>query len=128
MRWHSLSLLNSLVKEYDVDSASKDVFINIAGGLRIDDPATDLAIVAAILSSAVDIALDSKSCFAGEIGLSGEVRPANRLEQRITEAEKLGFNRIFISSYSDSTVDDKRFEIELTRLTKVQELPKHLFG
>ena len=121
-------LLAVLEKRANFKLSSKDVFINIAGGIRIDDPATDLAIVAAILSSAVDIALDSKSCFAGEIGLSGEVRPANRLEQRISEAEKLGFERIFISSYSDSTVTDKRFKIELTKLTKVQELPKHLFG
>jgi DNA repair protein RadA/Sms len=121
-------LLAVLEKRANFKLSSKDVFINIAGGIRIDDPATDLAMVAAILSSAVDIALDSKSCFAGEIGLSGEVRPANRLEQRISEAEKLGFTRIYISSYSDSTVDGKRFNIELTRITKVQELPKHLFG
>ncbi len=121
-------LLAVLEKRANFKLSSKDVFINIAGGIRIDDPATDLAMVAAILSSAVDIALDSKSCFAGEIGLSGEVRPANRLEQRISEAEKLGFTRIYISSYSDSTVDGKRFNIELTRIKKVQELPKHLFG
>ncbi len=121
-------LLAVLEKRASFKLSSKDVFVNIAGGLRVDDPATDLALVAAILSSAVDIALDSKSCFAGEIGLSGEIRPANRLEQRITEAEKLGFKKIFVSSYSDSTVNKSRFDIEITKLTKVQELPKHLFG
>jgi len=121
-------LLAVLEKRANFKLSIKDVFVNIAGGLRVDDPATDLALVAAILSSAVDIALDSKSCFAGEIGLSGEIRPTNRLEQRISEAEKLGFTRIYVSSYSDSTMDKSRFNIEITKLTKVQELPKHLFG
>lgn len=121
-------LLAVLEKRASFKLSSKDVFVNIAGGLRVDDPATDLALVAAILSSAVDIALDSKSCFAGEIGLSGEIRPASRLEQRISEAEKLGFERIYVSAFSDDTVNGKRFKIEITKLRKVQELPKYLFG
>ncbi|MDA3823689.1 MAG: DNA repair protein RadA [Bacteroidales bacterium] len=121
-------LLAVLEKRANFHLSSKDVFINIAGGLRIDDPATDLAIVSAVLSSTVDIALDKNTCFAGEVGLSGEVRPANRMEQRISEAQKLGFNRIFVSEYSDKAINSSRFEIEIIKLSKVQELPKHLFG
>jgi DNA repair protein RadA/Sms len=121
-------LLAVLEKRANFHLSSKDVFINIAGGLRIDDPATDLAMVSAVLSSTVDIALDKKTCFAGEVGLSGEIRPANRLDQRISEAQKLGFSRIFVSSFSDKAISNSRFDIEIIKLSKVQELPKHLFG
>jgi len=121
-------LLAVLEKRANFHLASKDVFINIAGGLKIDDTATDLAIISAILSSTVDIPIDGKTCFAGEVGLSGEIRPANRMEQRIMEAQKLGFNTIFVSSYIDKTLKKGRFDIEIVKLSKVQELPKHLFG
>lgn len=121
-------LLAVLEKRANFHLSGKDVFINIAGGLRIDDPATDLAIISAILSSTVDIAIEKNSCFAAEIGLSGEIRPANRMEQRISEAQKLGFNTIFVSSYCDKAISSERFAIEIIKLGKVQELPKHLFG
>lgn len=121
-------LLAVLEKRANFNLSGKDVFINIAGGLRIDDPASDLAVVSAVLSSTVDIALDKYICFAGEIGLSGEIRPANRIEQRISEAEKLGFKIIYISSFGDKIVDKKSRKIEIIKLSKVQELPKQLFG
>lgn len=121
-------LLAVLEKRANFHLSSKDVFINIAGGLRIDDPATDLAIISSVLSSTVDIAIEKNSCFAAEVGLSGEIRPANRMEQRISEAQKLGFNTIFVSSYCDKAISNDRFDIEIIKLGKVQELPKHLFG
>ena len=121
-------LLAVLEKRASFNLSGKDVFINIAGGLKIDDPATDLSIISAILSSTVDIAIDKKYCFAGEVGLSGEIRPAARLEQRISEAQKLGFSTIFVSAFSDKSISGDRFNIEIIRLSKVQELPKYLFG
>jgi DNA repair protein RadA/Sms len=121
-------LLAVLEKRANFHLSSKDVFINIAGGLRIDDPATDLAIVSAVLSSTVDIAIEKNTCFAGEVGLSGEIRPSNRMEQRISEAQKLGFSTIFVSDYSDKAINNSRFDIKIIKLGKVQELPKHLFG
>jgi len=121
-------LLAVLEKRANFHLSSKDVFINIAGGLRVDDPATDLAIVSAVLSSTVDIALDKKSCFAGEVGLSGEIRPVGRLGQRISEAEKLGFSTIFVSAFHDKALQTDRFAIRIVKLAKVQELPKYLFG
>jgi DNA repair protein RadA/Sms len=121
-------LLAVLEKRASFHLSSKDVFINIAGGLRVDDPATDLAIVSAVLSSTVDIAIDRKNCFAGEVGLSGEIRPVGRLEQRISEAEKLGFSSIFVSAFHDKAIRTDRFAIQIIKLAKVQELPKHLFG
>lgn len=121
-------LLAVLEKRANFHLSSKDVFINIAGGLRIDDPATDLAIVSAVLSSTVDIALEKNTCFAGEVGLSGEIRPVNRIEQRISEAQKLGFKTICISAYSDKTLTDNRFKIDIIKLAKIQELAKNLFG
>jgi DNA repair protein RadA/Sms len=121
-------LLAVLEKRANFHLSSKDVFINIAGGLRVDDPATDLAIVSAVLSSTVDIALDKNSCFAGEVGLSGEIRPVGRLEQRISEAEKLGFSNIYVSTYNDKAIQKDRFAIRIIKLAKIQELPKHLFG
>ncbi|MCF8225859.1 MAG: DNA repair protein RadA [Bacteroidales bacterium] len=121
-------LLAVLEKRANFNLSGKDVFINIAGGLKIDDIATDLAIISAVLSSTVDIALDKKSCFAGEVGLSGEIRPASRMEQRITEAGKLGFETMYISAFTDTSINTKRFGIKIIRLSKVQELPKYLFG
>lgn len=121
-------LLAVLEKRANFHLATKDVFVNIAGGIRVDDPATDLAIISAVLSSTVDIALERKSCFAGEVGLSGEIRPASRMEQRIGEAQKLGFSKIFVSTYIDKAIHNDRFDLEIIKLAKVQELPKHLFG
>lgn len=120
-------LLAVLEKRASFQLSGKDVFINIAGGLRVDDPATDLSIVSAVLSSTVDMALEKRICFAGEVGLSGEIRPVSRMEQRISEAHKLGFNKIFISGFNDKSISNDRFGIRIVRLTKVQDLPKQLF-
>ncbi|MDE5736112.1 MAG: DNA repair protein RadA, partial [Bacteroidales bacterium] len=92
-------LLAVLEKRCGFRLTQKDVFLNIAGGIRVEDPAIDLAVVAAVLSSGTDIALSPKDCFAGEVGLTGEIRSVSRIEQRIAEAERLGFERIFISRY-----------------------------
>ncbi|MFZ5939000.1 MAG: DNA repair protein RadA [Bacteroidota bacterium] len=121
-------LLAVLEKRASFRLAAKDVFINIAGGIRVDDPATDLAVVAAILSSTVDIAVESDSCFAGEVGLSGEIRAVNRIEQRVGEAEKLGFRRIFIPGANRKSMKNGKTSIEIVPVNRVQELPKNLFG
>ena len=103
----------------------KDVFLNITGGIRVDDPALDLAIVAAILSSNEDITVPDNCCFAGEIGLSGEIRAVNRVEQRVTEAEKLGFDAIFVSKYNK--LKDSDHQIRIIRVSKVEEIYQKLF-
>ena len=121
-------LLAVLEKRASFKLASKDVFINIAGGLRVDDPAIDLAVVAAILSSTVDIPVDQYTCFAGEIGLSGEIRPVHRIEQRLGEADKLGMKRILMPAFNRKRVDASRFKLEIIEVSRVQELPKNLFG
>ncbi len=121
-------LLAVLEKRASFKLASKDVFINIAGGLRVDDPAIDLAVIAAILSSTVDIAIDSSTCFAGEVGLSGEIRPVTRIEQRLAEAGKLGMKRILMSSFHRQRIDPGRFGIEIVEVDRVQQVPKYLFG
>ena len=121
-------LLAVLEKRASFKLASKDVFINIAGGLRVDDPAIDLAVVAAILSSTVDIPVDQYTCFAGEVGLSGEIRPVHRIEQRLGEADKLGMKRILMPAFNRKRIDATRFNLEIIEVTRVQEIPKHLFG
>ena len=121
-------LLAVLEKRAGFKLIAKDVFLNIAGGIRVDDPAIDLGVISAILSSAVDIPVEDGTCFAGELGLSGEIRPVNRLEQRLTEAEKLGFKRMIISKYSKKGIDFGRFNIDITFVSKVQEIPRLLFG
>lgn len=100
-------LLAVLEKRCGARLNQKDVFLNIAGGLRVDDPAIDLAVIAAVLSSGQDIPLNPKYCFAAEVGLTGEIRPVSRLEQRLAEAEKLGFERIFVSKYGLKGLEDK---------------------
>ncbi len=121
-------LLAVLEKRASFKLIAKDVFLNIAGGIRVDDPAIDLGVISAILSSTVDIAVDNQFCFAGEISLSGEIRPVNRLEQRISEAEKLGFKRMIVSQYSKKGIDFDRYKMEITFVSKVQQIPKILFG
>ncbi len=121
-------LLAVLEKRANFKLASKDVYINIAGGLRVDDPAIDLAVVAAILSSTVDIPIDPDSCFAGEVGLSGEIRPVNRIEQRLGEADKLGLKRILMPAFNRKRLDPSRFKLEIVEINRVQDLPKYLFG
>jgi DNA repair protein RadA/Sms len=106
---------------------TKDVFINIAGGLKVEDPSIDLALIAALLSSYEDIPLPAHICFAGEVGLNGEIRAVNRIEQRIAEAEKLGFEKIFVSRYNQKAIQAKKYSIEIVALSEVQELYQQLF-
>jgi DNA repair protein RadA/Sms len=105
----------------------KDVFLNIAGGIKINDPATDLAVISSILSSNIDVAINHKYCFAGEVGLTGEIRAVNRIEQRIAEAEKLGFKKIFIPGHNKS-FDSAKYQIELVRSNRVEEVFKSIFN
>lgn len=121
-------LLAVLEKRAGFRLAAKDVFLNIAGGIRVEDPAIDLAVVAAVLSSAEDIPINSRYTFAAEVGLSGEVRAVNRIEARIAEADKLGFEKIFISKYNYKGIDAKRYNIEPVPLTSIGNLFKELFG
>ena len=121
-------LLAVLEKRSGFRLGHKDVFLNIAGGIKVEDPAIDLAVVAAVLSSNQDAAVDSKTCFAAEIGLSGEIRPINRVEQRISEADKLGFERIFISRYNTKGLDFKRYSIQIIPEAKIEEVYRKLFS
>lgn len=121
-------LLAVLEKRCGFRLGVKDVFLNIAGGIKVEDPAIDLAVIMAILSSSEDRPLQSKTCFAGEVGLSGEIRAVNRIEQRISEAEKLGFERIFISKYSEKGFDPSVFKnIQIHSIRKVEELFTGIF-
>ena len=121
-------LLAVLEKRVGFKLAQKDVFINIAGGLRVTDLAMDLSVIAAVLSSNVDTPIESGWCMAGEVGLSGEVRPVNRIEQRIAEAEKLGFLHMIIPKHNLSGLNTKKFKIELHPVRKVEEALRELFG
>ena len=119
-------LLAVLEKRCGFRLGAKDVFLNITGGIKVDDPAIDLGIVCAILSSNVDMAIHEKNCFAAEIGLSGEIRPVNRCDQRIQEAEKLGFDRIFISKYNK--IDHHDFSLEVVKVSKIEDVFEILFA
>ncbi len=105
-----------------------DVFLNMAGGIRVDDPAIDLAVICAALSSSEDYPIPGQTCFAGEVGLSGEIRPVTRIEQRIREAEKLGFEEIYISGYGLKGLDLKSFGIKIRQVKRVDEVFQGLFG
>ncbi len=105
----------------------KDVFVNIAGGLKVEDPSIDLSIICALLSSYEDVPLPPHICFAGEIGLSGEIRAVNRIEQRIAEAEKLGFEKIVVSKFNKKAVTRQNYNIEVIALGKVEEVYQYLF-
>ena len=119
-------LLAVLEKRAGFKLGAKDVFLNVTGGITVDDPAIDLAVVAAVLSSNIDISIDKSMCFAAEIGLAGEVRPVTRVEQRITEAEKLGFKSIVISKYCKLPKNNNH--INIIKVAKVHDVVKHLFG
>ncbi|HMI79676.1 MAG TPA: DNA repair protein RadA [Ferruginibacter sp.] len=120
-------LLAVLEKRGGFHFGVKDVFINIAGGLKVEDPSIDLAIVSALLSSYEDVPVNHQYCFAGEVGLSGEIRAVNRIEQRIAEAEKLGFEKIIVSKYNSKSLGKLKFNIEVVPLGKVEELYQYLF-
>jgi len=121
-------LLAVLEKRNGFRLATKDVFLNIAGGIRVDDPAIDLAVVAAVLSSNEDMPISQNYCFAAEVGLSGEIRAVSRIEQRITEAAKLGFEKIFISNYSLKGLALKNQNIQLVPCSRIEDVFRGLFG
>lgn len=121
-------LLAVLEKRVGFKLIQKDVFINIAGGLKVTDLAMDLSVIAAVLSSNVDTAIETGFCMAGEVGLSGEVRPVGRIEQRIAEAEKLGFTHFILPKYNMNGIDKKKFKMELIPVRKVEEALRALFG
>ena len=121
-------LLAVLEKRVGFKIAAKDVFVNIAGGLRATDPAMDLAVIAAIQSSTVDIPIDADTCLCGEVGLSGEIRPVARIEQRVAEAQKLGFRRIIIPAPNLKAINPKNFDIQIVPIRKVHDAVRELFG
>jgi len=121
-------LLAVLEKRAGFKLGTKDVFINIAGGIKVNDPAIDLSIIVSVLSSDIDIAIKKTDCFAGEVGLTGEIRPVSRLEQRIKEAEKLGFKRIFVPSNNKKGTKFLTNKIEIIFVSKVDEVFKSLFA
>ncbi len=120
-------LLAVLEKRSGIQFGASDVFLNIAGGIKSDDPALDLSVVAALISSLEDIAIPSNICFAGEVGLSGEIRAVNRIEKRIQEADRLGFQQIFISKYNTKGLETNRYSIDVVTIGKVDELFEKLF-
>jgi DNA repair protein RadA/Sms len=119
-------LLAVLEKRAGFRLGTKDVFLNVTGGISVDDPAIDLAVVAAILSSNEDIPVGKDFCFAGEVGLSGEIRPVNRVDQRIQEAEKLGFASIFVSKYNK--ISRKNTAIKIRLVSRIEDVAGELFG
>ena len=120
-------LLAVLEKRGGFHFGVKDVFLNIAGGLKVEDPSIDLAVLSALLSSYEDVSIPHSICFAGEVGLSGEIRAVNRIEQRIAEAEKLGFEKIIVSKYNQKGLAKQRFNIQVVTMGRVDELYQHLF-
>ena len=121
-------LLAVLEKRVGFKLAQKDVFLNIAGGLRVTDPALDLSVIAAVLSSNVDTPIDSSTAMAGEVGLSGEIRPVSRIEQRIAEAQRLGFSRILIPHHNAQSLSPTSYKIEIVPVRRVAEAVRELFG
>ena len=121
-------LLAVLEKRVGFKLAQKDVFLNIAGGIRVTDPAIDLSVIAAVLSSNVDTAIERNVCMAGEVGLSGEIRPVTRIAQRIAEAQKLGFSRIIVPEANLKGLNVKDYHIELVPVTRVERALSELFG
>jgi DNA repair protein RadA/Sms len=120
-------LLAVLEKRGGFHFGVKDVFLNIAGGLKVEDPSIDLAVLCALLSSYEDVSIATDTCFAGEVGLSGEIRAVNRIGQRIAEAEKLGFKKILVSKYNQKGLKNQSHQIEVVMMGKVEEVYKHLF-
>ncbi len=121
-------LLAVLEKRCGFKLGAKDVFLNIAGGIRVSDPAIDLAVVCAVLSSNVDIAINPRICFAAEMGLSGEVRPVSRIEARIAEADRLGFEKILVSKYNCRGLDKSRYHLEIVEVGVIEEAFRKLFA
>ena len=120
-------LLAVLEKRGGFHFGIKDVFLNIAGGIKVEDPSIDLAILCALLSSYEDVPVSQHICFTGEVGLSGEIRAVNRIDQRIAEAEKLGFGKIIVSKYSQKGLAKNKYGIEVIPMGRVEELYSYLF-
>jgi len=120
-------LLAVLEKRGGFHFGVKDVFLNIAGGIKVEDPSIDLAVICALLSSYEDIPVPQHVCFAGEVGLNGEIRAVNRIEQRIAEAEKLGFEKIIVSRYNKKALENNKSKIEIVALSRVDEVYRFLF-
>jgi DNA repair protein RadA/Sms len=121
-------LLAVLEKRVGFKLLQKDVFLNIAGGLKVQDPAIDLAVLAAVLSSNMDIALDAGTCLCGEVGLAGEIRSVNRIEQRIAEAQKLGFETIIIPKNNLKGIKRDAWTIKVVEVARVEDAFRYLFG
>jgi DNA repair protein RadA/Sms len=121
-------LLAVLEKRNGFRISSKDVFLNITGGIKVDDPAIDLGVICAVLSSNEDIAIGAKTCFAAEVGLTGEIRPVTRIDQRISEAAKLGFEEIFVSKYNMKGLEKKNFGIKVHPVSRIDQVFRLLFG
>jgi len=121
-------LLAVLEKRVGFKLMQKDVYLNIAGGIRVTDTAIDLSVIAAVLSSNVDTGIDRDICMTGEVGLSGEIRPVSRILQRIAEAEKLGFSTIIVPNANMQGLDTKQFKIRIKPVRKVEEALRELFG
>ena len=121
-------LLAVLERRAGFKLATRDVFLNLAGGLRVTDPALDLAVIGAVLSSGVDQSITKKTCFSAEVGLSGEIRPVNRIETRIREAGRLGFTSIIISGAYEKINMPGKEEISVIRVNRVEEAVKKLFS
>jgi len=121
-------LLAVIEKRCGFKLGQKDVFLNITGGIRTEDPAVDLGVICAILSSDLDLPIPSKTCFAAEVGLSGEIRPVSRIEQRISEASKMGFNQIIVSDYNLKGINAGKFGIRVVPVKKIEEAFRAVFG
>ncbi|MDE5810946.1 MAG: DNA repair protein RadA, partial [Muribaculaceae bacterium] len=121
-------LLAVLEKRVGFKLIQKDVFLNIAGGFKVADPAMDLPVICAVLSSNVDMAIPRSICMAGEVGLSGEIRPVSRIEQRISEAAKLGMETIIIPRHNLKGIDTTKFPLKIVEVSKVEEAFRHLFA
>ena len=119
-------LLAVLEKRAGFKLGAKDVFLNITGGISVDDPAIDLAVIAAILSSNEDIPIEKGVCFAAEVGLAGEIRPVQRIDQRIMEAEKLGFTTIYVSKNNKITLKQPKIRVAL--IGKIEDVAQQLFS
>jgi len=120
-------LLAVLEKKGGFKLGVKDVFLNMAGGIKVDDPAIDLAVICAILSSYEDIPIEQSTCFSAEVGLSGEIRPVNRIDQRISEAEKLGFQKIYVSKHNTKAINSKKTNIKIISVKRIEEVFEDLF-
>ncbi len=121
-------LLAVLEKRAGLPFGNQDVFLNIAGGIKVMDPSLDLSVAVALISSLNDIHVSSKNCFAAELGLTGEIRAVHRIEQRVAEADRLGFDKIYISKYNSKGLDQSKFNVEIVALSKIEDLIHHVFS